>query len=103
MRQATRMHDHARVGQVPYEQSHSARMIHVNVCQKDIVDCITRYAQLLERGQQMRNRVVRSGVNECCPPVMPNNVHGRVSGMHIFGIDSKNSVRMSSKSRLHGL
>ena len=49
------MYDHARVGQLPYEQSHSARMIHMNVCQKDIVDCIARYAQLLERCEQVRN------------------------------------------------
>src|SRR5258707_1549862 len=34
---------------------------------------------------------------------MTNNVHSGVTGIHIFGIHRRNSVRMSSNSRLHGL
>src|SRR5690242_2129272 len=97
------MNEQTRVGQMPYEQSSPARMIHVHMREEHVVDRITSHTELIQRREQIRNRVVRARVNERSPSVLPDYVHSRVTGVHIFGVHRENPVRMSSNSRLHGL
>ena len=71
MRGAAGMQNRAGVRQFLHEQAGPTRMIQVHVGEKDIVHGFTSDPEHLQRGQQMRHRVIRTDIDESRAALRP--------------------------------
>jgi hypothetical protein len=76
-------------------------VVEVHVREQQVIDRLAGDAELLERAEQIGDLRVRSHIDERRPPVIDDEVCGRVPGIEILGIDSGDAVRVSIECRLH--
>ena len=88
----------ARVGQLLQQQPGAAGVIQVHVGQEDVVDRAARDAELGERRQQVRHRVVRADVDEGGAPAVHDDVRGGVARVQVLGVDGGDAVRVADRS-----
>ena len=94
MRGTAGMQNGAGVRELLHQQAGSTRMIQMDMGEKDIVHGCTRDPEYLQRGQQVRNRVVRTDIDESRAALVLNDVRGGVTRIKILGIDSRDAVRV---------
>ncbi len=102
VRRPARVNYRERVWQRTHDYASTAGVIQMHVSEKHIVDRLSGDFQEVERTQQVRNGVVRSHIDECRAPVLLDDMGCSVPRMQVFGIDSDDSVRVSTNSRVHG-
>ena len=96
------MQHRAGAGELAHQPSGAARVIEVHVGQQDVVDGVAGDAELGERRQQIRHRVVGADVDEGGASRVFDEVRRRVARIQILGIDRADAVRVAVDRRLDG-
>jgi len=87
-----RMNDAARVGQMLHQKTGTASVVKVYVCQKNEVDVANTQAPLVQSVEQVRNAVVRAGIDEGAPTVFNDQVARILQRPQVLRIDGEDAI-----------
>ena len=91
-----RMHHQLGLGQFAHQRAGTAGVVEVDVAEDDVIDRIATQAQLIERRQHIRQRIVAAGIDQRHPPIVDNQVDRRQDRTDIAGVKGMNAVLVSS-------
>ena len=96
------MQQRLRVRQLAHQGAGAAGVVEMHVRQQQVVDGCARHAELVERGEQVRYRVVGADIDERRAPGVDDDMRRGVTCVQVFDIDRGDAVRMPVQSRRHG-
>ena len=100
VRRAARVHHGARIGQLGQQNAGASGMVQVHVGEQNEVDRGACDAEMLERGEQPRHRIVGAYVDEGGMPSLDDEMGGGEAGANVARVDRRDAVRILDDRRL---